>query len=149
MFSCCLSVWCPSACPWHLGFFLISWKRKSSDGYLSIPADTLISIRFTYLRKSKWSGQVRVIALCKISSAGLGLEASDWWSGDQGFDPHWVGNILLWSTTKGFSMLSLTGTQTTCHINHQWNARPSQSPLIWLRRLSRRWRQAKHQAHQA
>ena len=29
-------------------------------------------------------------------------------------------------------------TQTTCHINHQWKARPSQSPLIWLRRLSRR-----------
>ena len=54
-----------------------------------------------------------------------------------------------WSTTKGFSMLSLTGTQTTCHINHQWKARPSQSPLIWLRRLSRRWRQAKHRAHQA
>ena len=43
-----------------------------------------------------------------------------------------------WSTTKGFSMLSLTGTQTTCHISHQWKARPSQSPLIWLRRLSRR-----------
>ena len=40
--------------------------------------------------------------------------------------------------SKGFSMLSLTGTQTTCHINHQWKARPSQSPLIWLRRLSRR-----------
>ena len=38
-----------------------------------------------------------------------------------------------WSTTKGFSMLSLTGTQTICHINHQWKARPSQSPLIWLR----------------
>ena len=54
-----------------------------------------------------------------------------------------------WSTTKGFSMLSLTGTQTTCHINHQWKARPSQSPLIWLRRLSPRWRQAKHRAHQA
>ena len=54
-----------------------------------------------------------------------------------------------WSTTKGFSMLSLTGTQTTCHINHQWKARPSQSPLIWLRRLSHRWRQAKHRAHQA
>ena len=39
---------------------------------------------------------------------------------------------------KSFSMLSLTGTQTTCHINYQWKARPSQSPLIWLRRLSRR-----------
>ena len=34
-------------------------------------------------------------------------------------------------------LLSLTGTQTICHINHQWKARPSQSPLIWLR-LSRR-----------
>ena len=41
------------------------------------------------------------------------------------------------------------GTQTTCHINHQWKARPSQSPFIWLRRLSRRRRQAKHFAHQA
>ena len=39
---------------------------------------------------------------------------------------------------QSFSMLSLTGTQTTCHINHQWKARPSQSPLIWLRRLSHR-----------
>ena len=35
------------------------------------------------------------------------------------------------------------------YINHQWKARPSQSPLIWLRRLSHRWRLAKHQAHQA
>ena len=42
------------------------------------------------------------------------------------------------STTKGFSTLSLTGTQTTCLINHQWKARPSQSPFIWLRRLSQR-----------
>ena len=42
----------------------------------------------------------------------------------------------------------VTGTQTTCHINHQWKARPSQSPLIWLRRLSHRWRLAKHRAHQ-
>ena len=32
--------------------------------------------------------------------------------------------------------------------NHQWKALPSQSPLIWLRRLSLRWRQAKHWAHQ-
>ena len=50
---------------------------------------------------------------------------------------------------KGFSTLSLTGTQTTILINHQWKARPSQSPLIWLRRLSHRWRLAKHWAHQA
>ena len=28
--------------------------------------------------------------------------------------------------------------QTTCLINHQLKARPSQSPLIWLRRLSHR-----------
>ena len=34
-----------------------------SDGYSSISADTLISIRYTYVRKSR----VRVIALCKIS----------------------------------------------------------------------------------
>ena len=47
------------------------------------------------------------------------------------------------------STLSLTGTQTTCMTNHQWKARPSQSPLIQLRRLSSRWRQAKHWAHQA
>ena len=33
-------------------------------------------------------------------------------------------------------MLSLTGTQTTCLMNHRWKARPSQSPLIWQRRLS-------------
>ena len=39
---------------------------------------------------------------------------------------------------QGFSTLSLTGTQTTCHINHQWKALPSQSPLIWLRKLSHR-----------
>ena len=50
---------------------------------------------------------------------------------------------------RGFSMLSLTGTQTTCLMNHQWKARPSQSPLIWLRRLSFRWRQAEHRAHKA
>ena len=37
--------------PWHFGFFLISWKL--SDGYSSISADTLISIRCTYIRKSK------------------------------------------------------------------------------------------------
>ena len=37
----------------------------------------------------------------------------------------------------------VSGTQTTCHISHQWKAHPSQSPLIWLRRLSCRWRQAK------
>ena len=34
-------------------------------------------------------------------------------------------------------------------INQQWKAHPSQSPLIWLRRLSHRWRLAKHWAHQA
>ena len=39
---------------------------------------------------------------------------------------------------KGFSTLSLTGTQTTCLINHQWKARPSKSTLIWLRRLFHR-----------
>ena len=33
------------------GFFLISWKRR--DGYSSISADTLISIRCTYIRESK------------------------------------------------------------------------------------------------
>ena len=33
--------------------------------------------------------------------------------------------------------------------DHQWKACPSQLPLIWLRRLSHRWRWAKHQAHQA
>ena len=49
---------------------------------------------------------------------------------------------------QSFSMLSLTGTQTTCLTNHQWKAHPSQSPLIWLRRLSLRWRRAKHRAHQ-
>ena len=32
----------------------------------------------------------------------------------------------------------LTGTQTTCHINYQWKALPSQTPLIWLRCLSHR-----------
>ena len=32
-------------------FFLISWKR--SDGYSSISADTLISVRCTYIRESK------------------------------------------------------------------------------------------------
>ena len=37
-------------------------------------------------------------------------------------------------TTKGSSTLSLTGTQTTCLTNHQWKARPSQSPLTWLRK---------------
>ena len=42
------------------------------------------------------------------------------------------------STTIGFSMLSLTGTQTNCLMNHQWKAFPSQTPLIWLRRLSLR-----------
>ena len=41
-------------------------------------------------------------------------------------------------TTKGFSTLRLTGIQTSCLINRQWKARPSQSPLIWLRRLSNR-----------
>ena len=34
--------------------------------------------------------------------------------------------------------VELTGTQTTCLINHQWKALPFQSPLIWLRRLSDR-----------
>ena len=33
------------------GFFLISWKR--SDGYSSVSADTLISVRCTYIRESK------------------------------------------------------------------------------------------------
>ena len=48
--------------PWHIGLrwaivalwatcFLISWTR--SDGYSSISANTLISIRYTYIRKSK------------------------------------------------------------------------------------------------
>ena len=35
-----------------------------------------------------------------------------------------------------------------CLTNHQWKAHPCQSPLIWLRRLSLRWRRAKHWAHQ-
>ena len=52
------------------------------------------------------------------------------------------------STTKGFSTLS-DGTQTTCLMNHQWKTRPSQSPSIWLRRLSLRRKRAKHLAHQA
>ena len=42
------------------------------------------------------------------------------------------------STTKGFSMLSLTGIQIICLMNHQWKDHQSQSPLIWLRRLSLR-----------
>ena len=33
-------------------------------------------------------------------------------------------------------MLSLTGTQTACLTNHQLEARPSKSPLIWFRKLS-------------
>ena len=33
------------------------------------------------------------------------------------------------------SQRCLIGTQTTCLINYQWKAHPSQSPLIWLRRL--------------
>ena len=37
----------PLVHPWHFGFFLISWKR--SDGYPSISADSLISIRYTYI----------------------------------------------------------------------------------------------------
>ena len=37
---------------------------------------------------------------------------------------------------KDFSMLNLTGTQTTCLMNHQWKAHPSQLPLIWLRVIS-------------
>ena len=42
----------PSVCPSARDtFFLLSWKR--SDGYSSISADTLISIRFTHVRKSK------------------------------------------------------------------------------------------------
>ena len=53
------------------------------------------------------------------------------------------------STTTGFSMLSLTGTKTTCLLNHQWKAHLSLSPFIWLRRLSFRWRLAKHQGHEA
>ena len=47
----CFHVVRPSIRPWHFGFFLISWKR--SDGCSSISADTLISIRCTYIRKSK------------------------------------------------------------------------------------------------
>ena len=30
-------------------------------------------------------------------------------------------------------MLSLTGTQTTCQMNHQWKAHLSQSPVIWFK----------------
>ena len=37
-----------------------------------------------------------------------------------------------------YQTLSLTETQTTCLINHRWKAHPSQSLLIWLRRLSHR-----------
>ena len=37
-------------------FFLISWKR--SDKYSSISADTLISIRCTYIRQSKGQGPI-------------------------------------------------------------------------------------------
>ena len=54
LFSCCpfrLGV-----CPWHFGFFLISWK--CSDGYSSISADTLISVRYTYIRKCKGQGLI-------------------------------------------------------------------------------------------
>ena len=50
LFSRCPSVH-PCVCLWHFGFFPISWKR--SDGYSSISADTLISIRCTYIRISK------------------------------------------------------------------------------------------------
>ena len=38
----------------NTGFFLISWK--GSDGYLSVSADTLISIRWTYIRETKGQG---------------------------------------------------------------------------------------------
>ena len=39
---------------------------------------------------------------------------------------------LVRSTTDGFSMLSLTGTQTTCLMNHQRKAYLSQSPVTWF-----------------
>ena len=45
---------------------------------------------------------------------------------------------LVRSTTKGFSMLSLTGSQIICLLNRQLKDHQSQSPLIWLRRLSLR-----------
>ena len=45
-----------SVCQWLFVFFLISWKH--SDGYSSISADTLISIRCTYIRKSKGYGPI-------------------------------------------------------------------------------------------
>ena len=41
--------------PWHF-FPLIYWKR--SDGYLSVSADTLISIRCTFIRQSKGYGPI-------------------------------------------------------------------------------------------
>ena len=48
----------PSVCPsvTLCFFFLISWK--CSDGYSSISADTLILIRYTYIRNSKGKGPI-------------------------------------------------------------------------------------------
>ena len=46
----------PCVRPRHFGFFLISWKR--SDGYSSISADTLVSIRCTYIRESNGQGPI-------------------------------------------------------------------------------------------
>ena len=43
------------------GFFLIS--RKCSDGYSSISAGTLISIRCTYIRESKSQGPIFLVLL--------------------------------------------------------------------------------------
>ena len=44
----------PSVHLWHFVFCLISWKHR--DGYSSVSADTLISIRYTYIRKSEGQG---------------------------------------------------------------------------------------------
>ena len=53
---------------WSSGF-LISWKRNG--GYSSISADTLISIRCTYIRKSKGYGPVllELLAFVKFLNA--------------------------------------------------------------------------------
>ena len=52
-------------CLQHFGFFLISWK--CSDGYSSISADTLKSIRCTYIRtRGPWPTMLTCINCCKL-----------------------------------------------------------------------------------